>query len=167
MADEEYLEFASARSGHLFRTACLLTGDWHLAEDLVQETLGKVYRSWRKVSRADNPAAYSEAILVRTFLSHRRRRSSAERPTASLPDRPGTGDAVDGTALRMTLLDGLARLPVQDRAVLVLRFWEDRSVSETATVLHLSAGAVRNRSMRALERLREVLGDQFLDVTSR
>lgn len=165
MADEEFLEFASARSGHLFRTACLLTGDWHLAEDLVQETLGKVYRSWRRVRQAENPAAYSDAMLVRTFLSYRRRRSASERPTARLPERPT--DTGGDAALRVTLLAGLAQLPPKDRAVLVLRFWEDRSVAETAEVMKLSAGAVRNRSMRALERLRGLLGDPFLDVTDR
>ncbi|REE96994.1 SigE family RNA polymerase sigma factor [Thermomonospora umbrina] len=167
MADEEYMEFASARSGHLFRTAWLLTGDWHLAEDLVQETLAKVYRSWRRVRQAESPAAYSEAMLVRTFLSFRRRRSASERPTGAVPERAEAADPIGGAALRVTLLNGLAQLPPKDRAVLVLRYWEDRSVAETAAALHLSAGAVRNRSMRALERLRDLLGDRFLDVTSR
>ena len=78
---DEFMEFASARSGHLFRSACLLTsGDVHLAEDLVQETLGRMYALWGRVSRIGNPAAYAQTVLVRTFLSHRRRRSATELP---------------------------------------------------------------------------------------
>ncbi|WP_436771839.1 SigE family RNA polymerase sigma factor [Yinghuangia sp. YIM S09857] len=157
-ADTDYLEFAAARSGALFRIACLLTGDWHLAEDLVQETLGKVYVSWRRVSAADSPSAYADAILVRTFLSYRRKRSSGEMPTGSLPDR---AYAADDPGLRLTLLDGLARLPERDRAVLILRYWEDRSVEEAAEVLRMSPGTVRVRSLRALRRLRRLLGDQL------
>ncbi|MFF8906208.1 SigE family RNA polymerase sigma factor [Streptomyces olivaceoviridis] len=162
-APADYLEFAAARSGPLFRTACLLTGDWHLAEDLVQETLAKMYRSWRRINRAEAPVAYADTVLVRSFLSQRRRRSSTERPSDRLPD---TAAPARDPELRMALLDGLARMTAKDRAVLVLRYWEDRSVEETAQVLQLSPGAVRARSMRALERLRALLGDQLADLTA-
>ncbi|MET8561735.1 SigE family RNA polymerase sigma factor [Streptomyces flaveolus] len=162
-APADYLEFAAVRSGPLFRTACLLTGDWHLAEDLVQETLAKMYRSWRRISRAESPVAYADTVLVRSFLSQRRRRSSTERPSDRLPDAPAPARDAE---LRMALLDGLARMTAEDRAVLVLRYWEDRSVEETAQVLQLSPGAVRARSMRALERLRALLGDQLADLTA-
>ncbi|KOV90737.1 RNA polymerase sigma24 factor [Streptomyces sp. NRRL WC-3723] len=157
------MEFAAVRSGPLFRTACLLTGDWHLAEDLVQETLAKMYRSWRRISRAESPVAYADTVLVRSFLSQRRRRSSTERPSDRLPDAAAPARDAE---LRMALLDGLARMSAKDRAVLVLRYWEDRSVEETAQVLQLSPGAVRARSMRALERLRALLGDQLADLTA-
>ncbi|MFJ8363173.1 SigE family RNA polymerase sigma factor [Streptomyces sp. NPDC093984] len=162
-APADYLEFAAARSGPLFRTACLLTGDWHLAEDLVQETLAKMYRSWRRISRVDSPVAYADTVLVRTFLSQRRRRSSTERPSDRLPDAAGPARDAE---LRMALLDGLARMTAKDRAVLVLRYWEDRSVEETAQVLQLSPGAVRAQSMRALQRLRALLGDQLADLAA-
>ncbi|MEU2552827.1 SigE family RNA polymerase sigma factor [Streptomyces sp. NPDC013313] len=162
-APADYLEFAIARSGPLFRTACLLTGDWHLAEDLVQETLAKMYRSWRRVSRAGLPVAYADTVLVRTFLSQRRLRSSTERPSDRLPDAAGpAGDA----ELRMALLDGLARMTARDRAVLVLRYWEDRSVDDTAQVLRMSPGAVRAQSKRALQRLRTLLGGQLADLAA-
>lgn len=167
IGDASYLEFAEARSGPLFRTAWLLTGDWHLAEDLVQETLGKMYLSWRKGGRIESPAAYAETVLVRTFLSLRRRRSYGERPAAALPDAPDDRDGMLGSDLRITLLTGLARLPVKDRAVLVLRYWEDRSVEETAQALGLAPGTVRIRALRALEKLRKVLGDQLPELTSR
>ncbi|MEU1464880.1 SigE family RNA polymerase sigma factor [Streptomyces sp. NPDC005727] len=162
-APADYLEFAIARSGPLFRTACLLTGDWHLAEDLVQETLAKMFRSWRRVSRAGSPVAYADTVLVRTFLSQRRRRSSTERPSDRLPDAAGPARDAE---LRMALLDGLARMTARDRAVLVLRYWEDRSVEDTAQVLRMSPGAVRAQSKRALQRLRTLLGGQLADLAA-
>lgn len=89
---DSFEEFAAARTPHLFRTAWLLTGDWHLAEDLVQETLVRMYRSWRGLRRIDNPAAYAQTVLARAFLTHRRRRRSSEQPTDVLPDRCSSGD---------------------------------------------------------------------------
>jgi RNA polymerase sigma-70 factor (sigma-E family) len=162
-ADAEFTEFAAARSGPMFRTAWLLTGDWHLAEDLVQESLGKMYRKWRGLSDVHDPAAFARTVLVRTFISHRRLKSTGERPAHQLPER----SVQDGDAdLRLTLLGGLAQLDPKDRAVLVLRYWEDRSVEETAAELGLSAGAVRSRSFRALERLRVVLADNNGDLSA-
>ncbi|GGS44371.1 MULTISPECIES: SigE family RNA polymerase sigma factor [Streptomyces] len=154
---EEYAEFAAVRAGHLYRAACLLTaGDTHLAEDLVQETLGRIYVRWGRVARADNPAAYAQTVLTRAFLAHQRRRSSGERATGTLPE---VAYAAGDTPLRLTLLDALARLPAKDRAVVVLRYWEDRSVQETADALDASSAAVRTRCTRALARLRELLGE--------
>ncbi|MEU8529716.1 MULTISPECIES: SigE family RNA polymerase sigma factor [Streptomyces] len=163
---EEFMEFASARSGHLFRSACLLTsGDTHLAEDLVQETLGRMYTLWGRVTRIGNPAGYAQTVLVRAFLSHRRRKSATERPLGELPDRaPDTGD---DPALRIALLDALAQLAPKDRAVVVLRYWEDRSIEETADVLHVSSAAVRTRSVRALAKLREQLGGSITEFATR
>ncbi|MDR6974238.1 DNA-directed RNA polymerase specialized sigma24 family protein [Streptomyces sp. 3330] len=81
------MEFADERAGHLHRSACLLTsGDTHLAEDLVQETLSRMYTMWSRMVRIDNPAAYAHTVLVRTFLTHRRRYSTGERPLADLPE---------------------------------------------------------------------------------
>lgn len=156
---DEYAEFAAARAGHLYRSACLLTGgDVHLAEDLVQEALGRMYVSWGRVSRSDNPAAYAQTVLTRTFLAHRRLRSSSERATDVFPDLPDPAAADGDTPLRLTLVEALRRLPPKDRAVVVLRYWEDRSIEETAEVLRTSSAAVRTRSVRALARLRTVLG---------
>ncbi|MFJ9537750.1 SigE family RNA polymerase sigma factor [Streptomyces sp. NPDC101225] len=158
---DEYAEFAAVRAGHLYRSACLLTaGDTHLAEDLVQETLGRLYVSWRRVARVGNPAGYAQTVLMRTFLTHQRRRSSTERATEMLPDRPDEGAGRD-MPLRLTLLEALARLPAKDRAVVVLRYWEDRSVEETAQAMNVSSAAVRTRCVRALGRLRELLGEDL------
>ncbi|MEU3607901.1 SigE family RNA polymerase sigma factor [Streptomyces sp. NPDC035033] len=161
-----FLEFASARTGQLFRSACLLTsGDVHLAEDLTQETLGKMYALWGRASRLGNPAAYAQTVLVRTFLSHQRRRSATERPLGELPDH--TPDDGGDPLLRIALLDALAALPPKDRAVVVLRYWEDRSVEETADALHTSSAAVRTRSTRALGKLRQRLGGSIAEFAAR
>ncbi|MCD9873620.1 SigE family RNA polymerase sigma factor [Streptomyces guryensis] len=158
---DEYAEFAAVRAGHLYRSACLLTaGDTHLAEDLVQETLGRLYVSWRRVARVENPAGYAQTVLMRTFLTHQRRRSSTERATDVLPDVPDDGAGRD-MPLRLTLLEALARLPAKDRAVVVLRYWEDRSIEETAQAMNASSAAVRTRCVRALGRLRELLGEDL------
>ena len=154
----EFETFAHARTPHLLRSAWLLCGDVHQAEDLVQETLAKVYVRWhrRLGSAIENPAAYAQTALVRTFLSARRRRSSSELPYAEPPDasHPDSSSATDLQLLVAEALDGLA---AADRVVLVMRYLEDRSVSEVAQVLGVSEGAIRNRSMRALDRLRPLL----------
>lgn len=156
---DEFVEFATNCSGQLYRSACLLAGgDVHLAEDLVQETLGRVYLHWRRVSAADNPVAYAHTVLARAFISHKRRRSNGERPTGYIAESAAReGDS----ATRIALLEALGRLAYRDRAVLVLRYWEDRSVEETATALKLTAGVVRSRCGRALGRLRDQLGADF------
>ncbi|MEU8925532.1 SigE family RNA polymerase sigma factor [Kitasatospora sp. NPDC048545] len=160
--ENEYVEFVAARGKALYRSAYVLAaGDAHLAEDLVQETLGRVYVHWKRVAGADNPAAYAQTVLVRTFLSLRRRRSSTERPVGNLPDGAAAGP---DTALRLTLLDALGQLPPRDRAVLLLRYWEDRSIEETAQMLKLSSSAVRSQGTRALGRVRALLGDSLSDL---
>ncbi|MCQ9129617.1 SigE family RNA polymerase sigma factor [Streptomyces hilarionis] len=161
---EEFREFATGRAGHLHRAACLLTsGDTHLAEDLVQETLSRMYTVWGRASRIDNPAAYAQAVLVRTFLTHKRRYSASERPLAVLPDAPMPRSG-DDPALRLALLEALRELPPKDRVVVVLRYWEDRSVEETADAMNVSSAAVRTRSTRALTKLRERLGGSLTEL---
>ncbi|MFI1469574.1 SigE family RNA polymerase sigma factor [Streptomyces wuyuanensis] len=163
--EDEFRDFAAGRAGHLYRSACLLTsGDTHLAEDLVQETLGRMYAMWGRIARIDNPAAYAQTVLVRTFLSHRRLHSSGERPLAEMPDAPSGGS--DDPALRIALLAALAELAPKDRAVVVLRYWEDRSVDETADAMNVSSAAVRTRSTRALARLRERLGGSLSELAA-
>jgi RNA polymerase sigma-70 factor (sigma-E family) len=155
--EEDFMDFAAARSAPLFRSACVLAGgDVHLAEDLVQDTLGRMYANWVKLEKVDDPAAYAHTVLVRTFLSYRRRRSSSEQPTDALPDSGAILE--DDSTLRITLLEALGRLSARDRAVLLLRYWEDRSVEQTAEILQIRPGAVRNQCMRALARIRDLLG---------
>ncbi len=160
MDTEDFQAFVLMRGAHLYRTACLLTGgDKHMAEDLVQETLGRMFAKWGKRDRIENPAGYAQTVLVNTFIANRRRKSSAERPTAEFRELAARGVDHD---LRLTLLAALGRLEARDRAVLVLRYWEDQSVEETGRLLGISISAVKSRSLRALARLREQLGPDFL-----
>ena len=167
MDPEDFQAFVVSRGAHLYRTTCLLTGgDTHLAEDLVQETLGRMYAKWGRGPRIDNPSGYAQTTMVNVFISMRRRKSSRERPTETVADAPtitSAAHADTGIELRLTLLGALKELSELDRAVLILRFWEDRSVDETATALKLSSGAVRSRCSRALARVREQLGADFVE----
>ncbi|MEV5966627.1 SigE family RNA polymerase sigma factor [Kribbella sp. NPDC051952] len=158
---EDFEEFARARTPQLYRSAWLLAGEHHRAEDLVQDTLAKLYRAWRRVQHVDNLAAYAQTVLVRTYVSQRRRRSSSEQPVADLPERVERPGDLE---LRLALQQAMAELSALDRAVLVLRFFEDRSVEQVASDLGKNTGAIRTRTWRALERLRAVLGDDAVQL---
>ena len=149
------MEFARANGARLRRTAYLMCHDWHLAEDLTQHTLTKLYVAWGRNGPPDTPLAYAQRILIHAVLDHRRLRSSSEIATGDLPDgvsfRPGD--------LRLTVVEAIRQLSPSDRVVVVLRYWEDLSVEQTAHLLGLSQAAVKARSARALRRLRVLLGE--------
>jgi len=153
---EDFEAFVLATSDRIHRAALLLCGDHHLAEDLTQTTYAKVYSHWGRVSSADSPLAYTRTVLMRTFLSHRRLRRSSEQPYDALPDVDHVGPDL---VTRLDLLAALRRLRPGDRAVLVLRYWEDLSVARTAEVLGIRETTCRTRAARALERLRALLPD--------
>ncbi|MEY9935554.1 RNA polymerase sigma-70 factor (sigma-E family) [Catenulispora sp. GP43] len=159
--EQEFDEFVLARQQRLLRTAYLLCGDWHLAEDLTQNALAKVYTAWNRIQRVEQIDGYVHRILFRTYVDTYRRRRKREILSAAVPDVAGTGIASD---VRLTLLSALAEVTPRYRAVLVLRFWEDRSVDETADALGISAGSVKSHTHRGLHQLRSVLGDQALDL---
>lgn len=152
---DEFEELAAATAVPLYRSAWLLCGDRYLAQDLVQDTLAKVYvRMGRRWSApVENPAGYAHATLVRTFISHRRRKTR-ELPYADLPET-ASGDPADLSQLRLALQQALAELKPIDRAVVVLRYLEDLPVEQVAERLDMSSSAVKSRSMRALARMRE------------
>jgi RNA polymerase sigma-70 factor (sigma-E family) len=154
-APAAFVAFATVRTPALLRSAYALSGDWHLAQDLVQDTLLQAHLRWRRVSTADNPVAYVHSMLVRAYLTRARRRSFRERPASPLPEM--TAPAADHD-LNLSLMRALAELPRKDRAVLVLRYLEDRTAEQVAVDLRSTAGAVRVRSLRALRQLRDVLG---------
>jgi len=165
--EERFSAFAHAYGDRLFRTALMLTADWHLAEDLTQTTLAKLYSSWKRVEAADNTAAYARGVLVKTWLSHRRKRSNQERPSTIDADHTGPAGRVGDTEtpeLRMAVLDGLAALEPRDRAVLVLRYFEDRSVEQTARDLGMSVSAVTSATSRALRRARTAFTERGLHL---
>jgi RNA polymerase sigma-70 factor (sigma-E family) len=153
---DEFADFVRATGTQLHRAALLLTGDHHLAEDLTQATYAKVFARWRRVSVADSPLAYARTTLLNTFLSHRRLRRNSEQP-ADLTVAADLEALPDDPAARLDLLTALATLPALDRAVVVLRYWEDRSVADTAIDLDLTEAAVRTKARRALQRLRPLL----------
>jgi RNA polymerase sigma-70 factor (sigma-E family) len=157
---EEFAEFAEAMFPRLRRTAFLLCGDWHTAEDLAQTALVKVFVSWRRISRHDAAQAYARRTLVNTYLAHKRLKRSGELLAEWWPE-----PAVQAPALeqRMVVLDALAALPPRSRAVVVLRYWEDLSVEQVADMLGCSTGNVKGLSARSLDKLRAVLGEALAE----
>jgi RNA polymerase sigma-70 factor (sigma-E family) len=155
----EFEEFASTRSGRLFQIAYLMCGDWHQAQDLVQNTLAKMFTVWGRLRRGrDEPGldAYARKVLLRMYLSHRRLRRSGEIVSAELPEQAARPAGPD---LRLTLVAALAQLPPRNRAVVVLRYLEDHSVEAVAELLEVSPGAVKSLTTRSLTKLREILGN--------
>jgi len=148
-ATTEFESFVAARSGALFGTAVLLTGDRHTAEDLLQTALAKSWLSWRRIT--GDPEAYVRRVLVNTYISMWRRRWNGETPTEALPETA----SADGTdpASRQDLVAALHRLPKRQRAVLVLRYLEDLAEREVAELLGCSVGTVKSQASRALAKL--------------
>jgi RNA polymerase sigma-70 factor (sigma-E family) len=152
-ADEaEFNDFVVARWPRLVRTAYLLTGDRHHAEDLAQTALTRVYQGWARVSAADNPDAYLHRILVRCNASRFRRRRVAEHLT-EIPERAHP-DVAEQIAQRSALVAALQDLPRKQRAIVVLRFWSDLSERQTAEAAGCSVGSVKSQTHRALAKLR-------------
>jgi RNA polymerase sigma-70 factor (sigma-E family) len=154
--DDEFTAYVAARARLLRRSAYLLCGDWHRAEDLTQSALTKVYLAWSRVRRADNVDAYVRQVLVRTYLDEQRRRWRSEQLSGETLDglRPDPAAASDQ---RLDLLRALATLPPRQRAAVVLRCWEDLPITEVARALDCSEGTVKSQTSRGLAALRGVL----------
>lgn len=151
---QDFEEYVSARGGRLLRFAYVLCGDRHLAEDLVQDVLARAHRRWGRIE-AEQPDAYLRTAIVRAHLSWRRRRASQERVTAEPPERTGPRpDFAQLHAVRDELWQLLATLPRAQRAVLVLRFFEDLGDHRIAEVLGCAPGTVRVHASRGLATLR-------------
>ena len=164
--DEEFAAYAQARQRHLYRTAYLLCGDQDRAQDLVQTALVSLLRSWRKARLAENPDAYAKKVLVRAFLAERRRlRREADLHAFAASGTPTVQEA--GPELRIVVLQALRALPPKPRAMIVLRYWEDLSIEETAAALGCSTGNVKSQCSRSLVKLREALGDRLTDLAAR
>jgi RNA polymerase sigma-70 factor (sigma-E family) len=153
--ERDFRQFAEARQAQLRRSAYLLCGDWHQAQDLTQTTLMKLYAAWGRVNRDGNADAYARTILTRTFIDQWRRRSWHEEPVSEPPDLPS--GALVAPELRLMMREALMELAPRYRAVLVLRFWEDWTVEQTAEALRVSPGTVKSQSARGLARLREIV----------
>ncbi|GAB6898109.1 SigE family RNA polymerase sigma factor [Kineosporia succinea] len=158
MRDEEFLAFVAERRGHLVRTAVLLTaGDRHLAEDLTQTTLTQLYVRWAAFRAARNPDAYVRRCLVNALIDEKRRPWHREQVTEEIPDSVSSFmpfEDADPDVRTEALYAGLRELPPRMRAVLVLRYFHDLNVEETAEALSCSGGTVKSQAARALTKLR-------------
>jgi RNA polymerase sigma-70 factor (sigma-E family) len=156
----DFEEFVRACGPRLLRVAWLLTGDAHLAEDLLQTALAKVWPKWHSIS-GEYPEAYVRKTLVHTHATWWRRRWRGEVPHGELPDSAARGaDPFAGVDLEDSVRHSLQRLPKRQRAVVVLRYFEDLSVEETAQILGCKPGTVKSQASKALRSLREVLSDK-------
>jgi RNA polymerase sigma-70 factor (sigma-E family) len=149
-----FRDFVAARSAALVRSAWLLTGDNAAAQDLVQTALAKTWTRWPRLERKDAPEAYVRRVMVSTFLSWRRRRSYGELVVASLPEASSGCDMFAEADLRHAVSAALAVLPSRQRAVVVLRFFDDLTEAQTAVVLGCSVGTVKSQNAKALAKLR-------------
>ena len=159
--EDGFRAFVRARSGALGRTAYLLTGDVHLAEDLLQTALYRAAQRWERLVAGGNPEAYVRRILYTEHVSWWRRRKVQE----AYGELPEVAARTDDPELRLALRDALSRLTPKQRAVLVLRFYEDLSESQAAAVLGCGVGTVKSQTRHALARLR-VLAPELFDLVS-
>jgi RNA polymerase sigma-70 factor (sigma-E family) len=150
--EDDFRELYVARAAALRRTAFLLCGDWHQAEDLVQVSFAKLYAAWRRV---DRPEPYLRQVLVRSWIDETRKPHRRERPSADLPDGPTSpGSSFEDREL---LKAALLRVPPRQRACLVLRFFDDLSVADTARALGINENTVKSQTSRGLDALREIV----------
>ncbi|MER6106438.1 SigE family RNA polymerase sigma factor [Streptomyces sp. NPDC001832] len=158
-ADAALHAFVEGRRTALFHSAYLLCGDRHEAEDLVQSTLVKVVLGGRRYGRLDNIEAYARKTLVNTYIAARRRFWRREQSYGEMPDRASHAPDTDtGLAVRAAL----ARLTARQRAVLVLRYWEDMSVEATAELLGMRENTVKSHTARGLAALRAEMVEEFV-----
>jgi len=155
-AEESFTRWASERQLALLRTAALLTGDHHRAEDLVQDALTKVAARWHRL-RDGHPDGYARQVIVRTNITWWRR--ARGEVVAEPPERPSENAAENEVDRRMALDHALAQLTPRQRATVVLRFYDDLGERATAEVMGVSVGTVKSQTHLALRRMREVAPD--------
>ena len=152
---EGFAQFVEARRRALLRTAWLLTGDWALAEDLVQTALVRSWPRWERIWRRGDPEMYVRRVMVNTWMAWSRRRWRGEKPSAAVPDSRAPGDVAAEVTVRVAVRDALALLTARQRAVLVLRVYDDLSEAQVAQVLDCAVGTVKSTMARAVAKLRE------------
>lgn len=151
---EGFAQFVEARGRALQRTAWLLTGDWAMAEDLVQTALARSWPRWERIRRRDDPEIYVRRVMVNTWTTWSRRRWRGEKASPAVAEAAAAGDVAAEVAMRMALRDALATLTARQRAVLVLRVYDDLSEAQVADMLSCSVGTVKSAMSRALAKLR-------------
>ncbi|MER7008981.1 SigE family RNA polymerase sigma factor [Dactylosporangium sp. NPDC000555] len=157
MRDErEYVDYVRARTPSLRRLAYRLCGQWSAADDLLQDCLVALYRHWRKATAAESIDAYVRTMLVHAYLAERERAWNRRvRPVDTLPELAAS--PIGGAEQRVDVLAALAKLSRGQRAVLVLRYWEDLDVAQTAAILGCSPGTVKSQTSYAITALRRLL----------
>ena len=155
-AEDRFHRWASSRAAQLHRSAYLLCGDWHVAQDLVQDALTQTALHWKRVESANNPDAYVRQILVNQARQRWRRRAGSE-PPVEVPAEVAVADGAQDRAVRAELLEAVRRLPHRQRAALVFRYFEQLSEAETAAALGCSIGTVKSQTHRALVALRRIM----------
>jgi RNA polymerase sigma-70 factor (sigma-E family) len=148
-----FAQFIEAREHALQRTAWLLTNDWALAQDLVQTALARSWPYWGRIRR-DDPEVYVRRVMVNTWATWRRRRWRAEEPSGALADRPDPADMAADAATRIAVRQILAALTDRQRAVIVLRLFDDLPEAQVAQILGCATGTVKATMSQALARLR-------------
>ncbi|MGH3887967.1 MAG: SigE family RNA polymerase sigma factor [Pseudonocardiaceae bacterium] len=166
--EQEFADYFAARRDAVRRTAYLICGDWHRADDLAQTAFVALHRRWRKVRNKGALDAYVRRTLVRAAIDESRRpwrrEHAAEVPLEAAAGAAGSDTVGDSVTTRSTLVDGLQRVPPRQRAVLVLRFLEGQSVATVATALKCTEGTVKSQTARGLDTLRAALGDALDDL---
>jgi len=170
--EDRFREFAVRQAAPLRRCAYLFCGDWHLAEDLMQNTLVKIYRAWPRITRQDATGNYARRVLLRTWLDEKRRPwRRAEIGHGDLPevsdDSIGPATAAERSWRRDVVHRALLRVPNRQRAVLVLRYFDELSIIETAAAMGCTEGTVKSQAARGLANLRAAMVDIEADETGR
>jgi RNA polymerase sigma-70 factor (sigma-E family) len=161
--EDDFTEFVAGSARRLLRTAFLLTGDEQIAQDILQTALERAYRRWGRVRRSDQPEAYVRRMIVNAATDAWR--AGRGRRMVGLSEAcwpPGPDQAVDGLLTREALLASVRSLSAGQRAVLVLRYFDDLTEAESARVLGCSVGTVKSQHARAIARLRQLLPDRRL-----
>ena len=156
--EDEFSRFVQAQHARLFRTVYLLTGDHHRAEDVVQATFVSLYLRWGRISGMQDPGAYARKVAVNQVWSWRRRRSSGEVPAFQLVDVAVPGPA-EGVSDHDAVWSAVLTLPARQRAVIVLRFYEDLTEAQTAEILGMAVGTVKSHCHTGCQRLAGLLGE--------
>lgn len=158
--EDDFTEFATVTVRRLRRTAYLMCGDWHRAEDAAQDALVKVYRRWNRIDRGASLVGYAHRAVVTAVLDQSRRpwrREHLDELGDIVEDVPALSDGAEAIHDRAVVVEALAALPPGQRACVVLRHYADLSVEQTAAVLNVGTGAVKSQTSRGLARLRDLL----------
>jgi RNA polymerase sigma-70 factor (sigma-E family) len=161
--EDRFADFVRAHSASLFRTAYLMTGDYQRAEDLLQTTLVRVYQRWSRVEKMQWPLGYARKVLASQVASWWRRRSSHELPMG-IHEEPARGDRMAEVAEHERVWQAVWSLPARQRAVMVLRYYEDLSEAEIAETLSMAPGTVKSHAHAATRRLAQLLGEPAVPV---